>query len=1060
MRIKILVFCSYLFYTCNVLAQDILIESHNDDWKIISTSNFHVLGIKNDGSLWAWGVNTSGQLGNNSLISDSIPQKIGTDNDWISISANYNNSFAIKANGTLWAWGGNSNGQLGNRTNLNSLKPVQIGTDTWLTVEGNSRFTLGIKSDSTLWAWGDNSIGEFGDSTYVSSLIPKKIGIDKWRKIEVGDFFSIGIKNDGTLWSWGNCYYGVLGSGIRTDRIKPAQIGKDIWKEISSNSNFTLAIKNDGTLWAWGSNDYGQLGNGSIESPNIPFYLKGVDIPVKVGLDSNWIKVSAGDRHSLAIKSDSTLWAWGTNYNGEYGVMTPKHIVGGLYGSTYYGHERTPYKVGTEKWKSVSAGNGFTIGLKKDNRFYCASGNNGYGQLGLNTTKTKYKFSCCEKASIYISDTNLCKGSFVTVYGKGGYDSTDNVYSWDNGVSNGEQFVPNSGTKYTLTVLSKNNCLDTASVLINTNSLQAPQVTIESNKIIVCEKDILTLNAKGALQYTWTDGIVNGIPFEAKAQKYVVVGTDANGCKNSNYINVNTKPNLNTVAFGNNIYASQKNAHYQWLDCSNNYNFLANDTNQILNSSKTGNYAVEVNTNGCIDTSACITFLPIVSDKDEWKEIKTGINFTLGLKTNGTLWAWGDNTYNQFGDGTKKTQLVPTQIDTASNWETIAAGNYSSWGIKKDGTLWAWGYNANGELGLNDTLKHPFPAQIGNEKTWKSIDAQNINVLALKADGSIWEWGQLDGNYLSIKKIPSQVGNEINWINISAGSAHSLAMKSDSTLWSWGFNESGQLGDSTTVNKFYTIKIPNLNKVKSFSAGRAHSLVITSTGELWSWGDNRGAQLGNGTVDFYMCHGDCSGKKGVFYPKKVGSDTDWASVSANHYSAAIKSNGNLYEWGLDSYDFFGLDSSIHKVYIENPTLVNNEQWSNIECGNDFYIGIKKDRSIYCAVGKNLNGQLGDNTLINRTTYSCFDNQKVGSEEDAHFQTFFVYPNPSNGHFTVKATLKGKCSLFNQMGQFIQSVQLEEANNLTASFDNLNAGVYFVVGNFDGIMMTRKVIVNK
>ena len=304
----------------------------------VSAGSSHTVAIKTDGSLWAWGNNGSGRLGNGTIsysyYEDGVeicvdndkkkPTRIGSDSDWASVSAGGSHTVAIKTDGTLWAWGWNGLGQLGDGTggdkSGNKTTPVQIGTG-YTSVSAGSYHTVAIKTDGSLWAWGNNGSGQLGDSTWESKNIPVQIGQDKWISVSTGYSYTVAIKTDSTLWAWGANKFGQLGDGTdgggfwgnnSGDKNTPVQIGTG-WASVSADHESTLAIKTNGTLWAWGSNSSGQLGDGTGGL--------GHDInkntPVQIGM--GWASVSAGGSHTVAIKTDGTLWAWGSNRSGQLG---------------------------------------------------------------------------------------------------------------------------------------------------------------------------------------------------------------------------------------------------------------------------------------------------------------------------------------------------------------------------------------------------------------------------------------------------------------------------------------------------------------------------------------------------------------------------------------------------------------------------------------------------------------------------------------------------------------------------------------------------------------------
>jgi len=314
-------------------------------WILVSCGGSHTAAIKSDGTLWTWGRNNYGQLGDGTNIDRLSPVQIGSDNNWSFISAGVNHTLAIKNDGTLWAWGSNYNGQLGDGTNINRLSPVQIGSDNnWTSISAGDQHSIAIKIDSTLWAWGNNQLGQLGNGTMISSYIPIQIGIeDNWSLVTAGENHSLANKVDGTLWAWGFNNYGQLGDGTTTIRTSPVQIGEDnYWVIVSAGANCSFAINNDGTLWAWGYNNYGQLGDETTTNRTTP---------VQIGTETNWVQVENGGGHTLALKNDGTLWAWGLNVFGQLGD-----------GSTT--NRTTPVQIGTEtNWIKVNCGYNYTISL-------------------------------------------------------------------------------------------------------------------------------------------------------------------------------------------------------------------------------------------------------------------------------------------------------------------------------------------------------------------------------------------------------------------------------------------------------------------------------------------------------------------------------------------------------------------------------------------------------------------------------------------------------------------------------------------------------------------------
>jgi cytochrome c oxidase assembly protein Cox11 len=182
--------------------------------------------VKSDGTLWAWGYNWYGQLGDERTTDNYSPERIGTDSNWVSVSAGLDHTGAVKSDGTLWAWGANYYGQLGDGTTLNRYSPAQIGTDTnWVSVAAGYFHMAALKSDGTLWAWGGNTRGELGDGTTTDSYNPEQISMESgpWVSVAAGSH-TVAVKSDGTLWAWGPNWAGQLGDATTTDQDSPEQI--------------------------------------------------------------------------------------------------------------------------------------------------------------------------------------------------------------------------------------------------------------------------------------------------------------------------------------------------------------------------------------------------------------------------------------------------------------------------------------------------------------------------------------------------------------------------------------------------------------------------------------------------------------------------------------------------------------------------------------------------------------------------------------------------------------------------------------------------------------------
>jgi alpha-tubulin suppressor-like RCC1 family protein len=328
------------------------------NWKSVS-AGYNCAAIKIDGTLWCQGDNAYGQLGDNTITKRSSPvQTVAFGTNWKQVSAGLNyHTAAIKNDGTLWGWGKNNLGQLGDNTAsiLHRSSPVQtvaFGTN-WKQVSCGLIHTAAIKTDGTLWCWGRNAQGQLGDNTITdrSSPVQTITGGTNWKQVACGYKHTTATKTDGTLWSWGNNNNGQLGDNTTTSKSSPIQTitYNTNWKQVDCGQNFSLAytsaIKNDGTLWTWGGNSYGQLGDNTTTNKSSPVQT--------VNGGTNWKQVDCGYKQMAAIKTDGTLWTWGDNSYGELGDNTRTSRSSPIQ-TILYG----------QNWKSVSCGRGFTAAIK------------------------------------------------------------------------------------------------------------------------------------------------------------------------------------------------------------------------------------------------------------------------------------------------------------------------------------------------------------------------------------------------------------------------------------------------------------------------------------------------------------------------------------------------------------------------------------------------------------------------------------------------------------------------------------------------------------------------
>ena len=867
----------------------------------------HSIALRDDGNLWAWGDNRFGQLGldiaaNSEMAPTLIDPPAGVD-FWKYFAAGYHHTLAICNEGKLWAWGRNNQGQLGLGDTTNRRAPVEVpmpataGAE-WLAVAAGENFTVALCGDGILWSWGNNAFGQLGIGSTTGTgdrrVEPEKVfaaGVsgNTWTHIAVGSYHVVAAREDGSLWAWGHNHgVGIGHTGIPivggvlfitepTEIPLPAELASAAeWKSIAVGAYSTFALCGDGDLWAWGLNGRGQLGLGNIISG--PF----ADIrtsPERVGLPGEWDDVAVGYTHTLGLRYDGTLWAWGYNRFGQLGI-----------GSTNV-HEASPTlvdaNVSPNEWISLAAGYDHTLAVLDDGTLW-AWGDNEFGQLGKGVT--------------------------------GAGASVDNTVPWRLSAS----LVPTSDTDMTVA--------DDATIPNRgAAGVEDDTITIRFNRAMYTGED--SLSARTAADFPGTIVISDGASVDMAAGTWSADNT------------VFTAP-LNLVA--------SDTLHTATVEG------FVDDFLKVEVSSHEWTF-----TTGKIETGAPVG--------PHLVQIASGLDHTIAIRNDGTLWAWGDNDAGQLGFGDRVPRDIPTMVPDAgisgTAWTAVAAGDHFSIALRDDGSLWAWGNNGNGRLGIGNTVQQLTPTAVlttGVSGTvWTDIVAGNNFALGLRNGGNLYAWGNNGQGRLGVgdtaqRTAPTAVlttgVSGTAWTDISAGGTFAAAIRSDGTLWTWGNNTAGQLGLNDTTNRTapYAVVATGVSGTEwiDVSTGTNFTIALRNDGTLWAWGSNGGGRLGVGDMTQRLT-------PAAVVTTDV-SGTGWTDISTgDNFALAVRNDGSLWAWGGNGDGRLGLGDTLQRTAPAevSTTEISGDEWTLISAGNNFSIAARDDGTLW-SWGNNALGQLG------------------------------------------------------------------------------------------------------
>lgn len=956
---------------------------YRNNYHRVIAGNYATFEIRN-GTLWAYGFNGYGTIGDGTTIDKNTPVQIGNSSNWVSISAGAYHTLGIKADGTLWAWGQNGGGGLGIGTNSrNEYSPVQVGGGAdWVKATAGTQCSFGIKADGSLWAWGD---GYLGDSATTSSLSPVRIGNgNDWKDIAYGRAHAIGLMANGSLWAWGWNVAGQLGDSTTTNRQSPVRIGNsNDWVSIAVGDMHNLGIKADGSLWAWGWNVAGQLGDSTTTNRHTP---------VQIGNSNDWVSIAAGDMHSLAIKANGTLWAWGLNDFYQVGDGTNTNRL-------------SPVQIGVgTDWVGIAAGgyNGHhNIAIEADGSLW-AWGNNGAGQYGNGTNaNSKIPIQVYEEAYGLL---NVAPGDRHNI----AIAANGNLWAW--GFNAYGQIGDGTNTNKTNPVI-----IDSAQNWVDAAAGQYHSIGITADgKLMGWGR-----NNRGQLG--------DGTTTNKKKPVQIGNATDWVSVKTGDNHSLGLKADGSIWAWGWNITGQLGDGttitRYAPLQIGNSNDWVciaAGDMHSLGIKANGTLWAWGWNQNGQLGDGTTVNRLnPVqIGTGTNWVGIAAGREHSLGIKADGTTWAWGGNTNGQVGDNTTANRLSPVQVGMGNNWTNIAAGEKHSIGIKVDGSIWSWGWNQSGQLGDGTNSDNLTPAQVGSNNDWVSIACGHAHTLGIKANRQIFcgtgynAYGQL-GN-----------GNTVNRNNFSCMAATpaitaqpqplELCQGTKAVFFVEGYFSSGYQWQFSSNNG---ISWNNVNNNNTYNGAASDTLQIDSL-------------LINIDGYRYRCIVSGPGKSDTSHVvtleviRQVNPAVDISVVYNGHSTytfTAIPANGGnnpAYQWFKNSWAIPGAtDSSYTTSGLTQTDMIHLEMVSSATCANPGLIPVSSRK-------------------VTTTIKGTYDNNR-----DVQ-----VYPNPTTGVALITSSeIISQVELINLSGQTILT-KVASSKIVEIDISTLSAGSYIIKVN--------------
>lgn len=844
--------------------------------------------------------------------------------------------------GDLYTVGSNANGQLGDDYYLNYRYPTRVSYPLSYGnhvkhVHTGVDFSVAIARTGQLYIWGKgDKFFNLGNESVTLAIRPTTLlTSDKMVDACVHTYHGLAVNESGRVYSWGSntasgvntcadngaiscaetscgcsssiyypTIYGRLGlSGTYYSSRTPRLVNLPKTEEfisVSCGPDHSLALTASGKVYSWGINGgEGRLGDGTTSTRTSPILVPMHGILNPETTKRFIIQIEAGNVHSMALSKTGEVYAWGGNANGQLGDGTTNNNRFPTQVMTFYG---TPIK-------QIVAGYTSSYALTSDGRLY-AWGANSQGQLGLNITTANVLLPTLVTFPDGIAIVSISYAS-ETIFA---IARSGEVYAWGRN-SNYQLSDASTDAKKVFPSLMVHPLPKRSVVAASAGNVFSAFIFNTTYCFGYPKDDIFTCSSRGNC-------------------------TDTDTCQC--YPNYYGSMCQFTTCFG--LNNTEDNV------CSGRGSCVAHDTCQCLPQYSGDDCekivqgtlrSLGLGTEGRLgtDDTASRTSLTKVydplGDGTLVSGVRSGVDMSFAITMNSELYAWGNGKYGRLGDAAASTRLSPKRILPTENVISVCSGVYHSAAVTNNSKLYTWGFNTldgytgspiTGQMGRNTLYSYTPTVVPGVVGTPVSVACGARHTLVLTREGLVFGFG--DDSYRGavgigrnlIEQSPMQVGastplkgvlSEVRIIAVAAGLHHSMALGSFGELYTWGDNTYGQLGDGTTVTNRHPKRVLGLifeEVIVAISAGSYSSYAVAASGRLYSWGYNSKGQLGiNSTTNALM-------------PMLVPDLDGVLSVSGgDEYALAILRNGSAFGFGLNT-NYQLADNSTLTRYVASPVV--------------------------------------------------------------------------------------------------------------------------------------------